>query len=232
MKTLKGLTRYRFPIFPTEEKSYFKLFRLVILISMVSACNDKSQSDLPSTRVDKSNLSASSGSNRLSSGVIDAGLSTLYLENFSDTSKNQLARLLSDQSHKKLVFQFYKLKDGRLTLVAFAGKQNNRDFSANYQILGIVNDSPVEDIGDKEVFLGDQKLDNDSGFKLLKEAVNTESKSDSSNNYVIFTPELKRFSASGSYVVEFSITFTNSLRDLNSQILPVSRAKLNPSPPY
>lgn len=232
MKTLKGLIHYKFYSRPTSIKYSLALFKVVVLITILIGCNDKNESDSSSPQVEKSNLSASSGSVRTSASSINSGLSSLYLENFSDTSKNQLARLLSDQSYKKLIFQFYKLKNGRLTLVAFAGKQNNKDFNPNYQILGLVDDIVVQDIGDKEVFLGDQKLDNDSGFKLLKESVNTESKNDSSKNYVIFTPQLKRFSASGSYVVEFSIAFTNSLRDLSSQILPVSGGKLNPSPPY
>lgn len=206
-----------------------KFLRLVILITLLSACNDKSQSDFPAP-IEKSGLSASSGGNGLSSGSVNPGLSTLYLENFADTSKNQLARLLADPSYKKLIFQLYKLKNGRLTLVAFAGKQNNKDYSPRYQVLGVADDI-VQDIGDKEVFLGDQKLEDDM-FKLLKESLNTVARNDSTKNYVIFTPELKRFSASGAYVVEFSITFANSIADLSSQILPASRGKLNPSPPY
>ena len=102
----------------------------------------------------------------------------------------------------------------------------------NFHVLNWVDDVAVQDIEGKEVFLGDQKLDNDDSFKMLKAAINKGSKKDESQNYVVFTPELKRFTADGKYVIEYSIHFTSSLVDFSNQILPVSRGRLNPSPPY
>lgn len=231
MKILKGLLNYKFNSCPAQKLSLAFLVLFLSLLIGIS-CNEKNEYDSQPVGIEPANLSASTGSTGTESKAFSTGLGNLYLENFNDPSRNQLAKLLSNESYKKLVFQFYKLKNGRLTLVAFAGKLNNKDYNPNYQVLGIVDDVIVQDIEDKEVFLGDQKLDNDAGFKLLKDAINQGSKNDTSKNYVIFTPELKRFSASGTYVVEYSINFTNSLRGFSNQTLPVGSRRLNPSPPY
>jgi hypothetical protein len=99
-------------------------------------------------------------------------------------------------------------------------------------VLNWVDDVVVQDIEDKEVFLGDQKLATDADFKMLKDAINKGSKNDSTKNYVVFTPELTRFSADGKYVIEYSIRFTSSLVGFGTQLLPPGSSRLHPSPPY
>ena len=163
---------------------------------------------------------------------VSSALGNLYIENFNDPARNQLAKLLCDDSYKKLIFQTYKLKDGRLTLVVFAGKQNEKEFNPYFHVLNWVDDAVVEDMQDKEVFLGDHRLNDDKEFKLLKDAINKGPKNDTSRNYIVFTPELKQFSNDRKYVIEYSIRFTSSLDGFASQILPAGSARLHPSPPY
>jgi len=230
MKTSKDYKNYKFYSFLASPTFFASL--LAGLLYFAASCNDKNEIGSRSTGLEQASLSASSGKEGTESKAISSTLGTLYLENFNDPARNQLAKLLSNESYKKLVFQFYKRKDGRLTLVAFAGKLNNKDFNPNYQILGIADDAIAEDIDDTEVFLGDQKLENDGGFKMLKEAINQGTTNDTSKNYVIFTPGLKRFSPDGASVIEFSITFAGSLVGLSASIIPAGSRRLNPSPPY
>jgi hypothetical protein len=230
MKTLKGLINYKpygFPalqIFPTSIALYLLLF-----ISF--SCNEKDESG-SQAGMETASLNASSGKGGVETKSLSSTLGNLYLVNFNDTAKNQLTRLFSDESYNKLTFQTYKLKNGQLTLAVFAGKQNSKEFNPDFQVLGFVDDIVIQDIEDKEVFLGDQKLDNDTGLKMLKEAINVGSKNDSTKNYVIFTPELKRFSTAGNYVIEYSIRFTSSLEEFKNQLLSPASGRLNPSPPY
>jgi hypothetical protein len=207
------------------------VFLLCMIVSTIIgiSCADKDEGDAQPLQVSPAVSAERDG---IEAKSVSSALGNLYIENFNDPSRNQLAKLLCEESYKKLIFQFYKRKDGRLTLVAFAAKQNGKEFNPYYHVLNWVDDAAVQDIEDKEVFLGDQKLDNDASFKLLKDAINKGSKNDDFQNYIVFTPELKRFSTDGKYVVEYSIHFTHSLADFNSQILPVSRGRLNPSPPY
>lgn len=230
MRTLKGPLNY-LNSWPTPKNTSF-LFVMFFFCFGGLSCRDKDESYSQPLAMDNSRLSASTESLGTQFEDPSTGLFNLYLENFRDAKRNQLTGLLSEENYKKLVFQFYRLRDGRLTLAAFAGKQNDKNFNPNYQILRIVDDEPIEDIEGKEVFLGSQVLENDALFKTLKDAVNEGSKNDTSKNYVLFTPELKRFSESGNYVIEYSIRFTNSLQGLSSQILPVRSGRLNPSPPY
>lgn len=231
MKLLKGSKNYKLDSYPFCN-SVATLVALFFILLAGPSCNEKDEFNSHPLTIEKSNLSASTDGVSSQSESAGNGLVNLYLENFHDPARNQLAKLLSDENYKKLIFQFYKLRSGRLTLVAFAGKQNDKEFNPDYQILGLVDENAVADIEGKEVFLGNQILDNDAVFKMLKNSINQGSKNDTSKNYVIFTPEIKRFSASGGYVVEFTIRFTNSLRDFSSQILPVGGGRLNPSPPY
>lgn len=231
MKILRGSMNYTFCSCPPPTNTLFVLILLFLSVAG-SGCQDKDESNSDPLAIEKSHLSASTESVGTQSEVAGTGLFNLYLENFQDPKRNQLARLLSEENYKKLIFQFYRLRDGRLTLAAFAGKHNGKGFNPDYQILKIADDTAIEDVVGKEVFLGSQVLDNDALFKTLKNAVNEGSKNDTSKNYVLFTPQLKRFSESGSYVIEYSIRFTNSLQGLSSQILPVSSGRLNPSPPY
>ena len=232
MKTLKGLIDYQLYSFPAL-KILSASFALYLLSFMSLSCNDKDEYGSQSG-AETASLNASSGKGRIATKSISTTLGNLYLENFHDTTKNknQLARLLSDESYNKLTFQTYKIKNGQLTLVVFAGKQNSKEFNPHFQVLGLVDDIVIQDMEDKEVFMGDQKLDNDTAFKMLKDAVNVGSKNDSTKNYVIFTPELKRFSTAGNYVIEYSIRFTSSLDEFKSQLLSPPSGKLNPSPPY
>jgi hypothetical protein len=230
MKTSKDIKNYKFYSFQAAQRSFTSL--LIGFLFIGPACNDKNEINSQPNGLEQARLSESSKQEHTESKAISSTLGTLYLENFNDPARNQLAMLLSNASYKKLVFQFYKLKDGRITLVAFAGKLNGKDFNPNFQVLGVVDDAGFQDIDNAEVFLGDQKLENDAGFQMLKEAVNQGSKNDTSKNYVIFTPELKRFSPEGASVIEFSINFVPSLTDLSASIIPVGSRKLNPSPPY
>ncbi|NEU07908.1 hypothetical protein GZH53_06250 [Flavihumibacter sp. R14] len=227
MKIFKGSISYRSDGFPTK---VFLLLCSIISFTIIGiSCNDKNEGD---SQPLQASLSSSAEKGQVESKSVSSGLGNLYIENFNDPSRNQLAKLLADENYKKLVFQFYQRKDGRLTLVAFAAKQNGKEFNPYFHVLNWVDDVAVQDIEGKEVFLGDQKLDNDASFKMLKDAINKGSKKDESHNYVVFTPELKRFTADGKYVIEYSIHFTSSLVDFSNQILPVSRGRLNPSPPY
>ena len=230
MKILKDFKKHEFYCFRASRSFFSSL--LIAILFIESGCTDKNEINSRSGELEQANLSASSGKPGTESKDINSSLGTLYLENFNDPERNQLARLLTNENYKKLVFQFYKRKDGRLTLVAFAGKLNDKDFNPDYQVLGIADDAGEQSLDNVEVFLGDQKLENDAGFKMLKEAINQGSKNDTSKNYVIFSPELKRFSPEGASVIEFSISFVSSLDGLNASIIPVGSRKLNPSPPY
>lgn len=231
MKILKGVMNYKLYSCPLSN-SFLVLLALLFILPAGLSCNDKNEYNSQAPAIEKAGLSASSGVVNSQSKSVSTGLVNLYLENFHDPERNQLAKLLSDENYKKLIFQFYRLRSGRLTLAAFAAKQNDKEFNPNYQILGLVDENVVADIDGKEVFLGNQILDNDAVFKMLKNSINQGSKNDTAKNYVIFTPEIKRFSAYGSYVIEFTIRFTNSLRDFSNQTLPVGGGRLNPSPPY
>ncbi|MBC7914167.1 MAG: hypothetical protein H7Y07_08590 [Pyrinomonadaceae bacterium] len=215
---------------PSQKHYLFLLTVTVLFLSGVS-CNDKNEADSVSPNGE---LSASINSPSGDVGKsISSALRIMYLENFNDQSRNQLAKLVCDENYKKLIFQFYTTKNGDLTLVAFAAKPNSKDFNPDYQILGVVNDAVAVDIQDKEVFMGDQKLDYNSGFKELRDAVNKGSKNDTTKNYIIFTPDLKRFTTrSPSFVIEFSITFSSTLKGLDPHITGKGFVKLNPSPPY
>lgn len=205
---------------------------LVLAFSFGISCNKSNDIEAEPLGIDQSNLRASTGVEEVTTGSVSTRLKTLYLENFNDQSRNQLSKLLSDESYKKLVFQNYLLRNGQFTLVAFAVKQNGKDFNPQYQVLGVVNDDLGQDISDKEVFFGDQKLESSNGFQELKSAINEGTKNDSSKNYVIFIPQLKLLQGSRSYVIEYSINYTHTLDDLDVQILPVRSTRLNPSPPY
>lgn len=231
MKTLKGLVSHRHSNgLPT--KSCFIFLMTIVVFTIGFSCQDN-DIEPQTPGIEHSNLRASTGVGGVSDeNTSNTNLKTLYLENFSDPSKNQLAKLLSNENYKKLIFQSYLTRNGQLTLVAFAAKQNGKDFNPDYQVLGVIDDNPGQDLQDKNVFLGDQKLESSSGFQLLKDAVNTRSKNDTLKNYVIFSPELKLIPGSRSYVVEYSINFINSLDGFAAQILPRSSTRLNPSPPY
>ena len=227
MKITKGPFRYS-----SRRLLLRRSFQLCAVIAFLIAgvrCDDQGDND---SQPVQASLGASAPNEGIESQSFSSALGNLYIENFHDPSRNQLAKLLCEESYKTLLFQFYKLKNGRLTLVAFAGKQNNKDFNPYFHVLNWVDDAVVQDIEDKEVFLGDQKLTTDGDFRMLKDAINKGSKNDSSKNYVIFTPELKRFSADGKYVIEYSIRFTSSLEGFASQILPAGSGRLHPSPPY
>ena len=226
MRIIKGLVSYSSYGFPLKRLLWICVIYLFFIIG-ISCERNESESYLQNA-----NIGTASGNGEVEPMSVSPALGNLYLENFNDPSKNQLVKLLCDDSYKSLVFQFYKLKNGRLTLVAFASKPNGKDFNPYFHILKWVDDTIVQDIDDKEVFLGDQRLDISGDFKMLKEAVNKGSVNDSSKNYIVFTPELKRFSADGNYVIEYSFRFTNSLEGFASQILPAGAGRLHPSPPY
>jgi hypothetical protein len=204
------------------------MFPVFVILAGVS-CNDHQESDaLPEGIVQNGQNKLASTSGVISQSI-NTGLSSMYLLNFSDTSKNQLRRLLSDENYKKLFFQTYLTKNGKFTLVAFAGKQNGKEFNPNYEVLNLIDDHGTQDLQDKEVFLGDQTLA-DEGFNMLKDALNTGSRNDRSKDYVVFTPELKRFGQS--YVIEYSIRFTSTVEQFDISLLPARSGRLNPSPPY
>jgi hypothetical protein len=230
MEKINGLLNYR-PYRVASQKYHLFLLIFILLVFGGIGCNDKNEAESVSPIGGlKASINSPSGDVGKS---INSALRIMYLENFNDQSRNQLAKLVCDENFKKLIFQFYTTKNGDLTLVAFAAKQNGKEFNPDYQILGIVNDAVAEDIQEKEVFLGDQKLEYNSGFKVLQEAVNKGSKNDSTKNYIIFTPELKRLTPRGpSFVIEFSITFSSTLKGLDPHITGKGFVKLNPSPPY
>ncbi|MBC7914457.1 MAG: hypothetical protein H7Y07_10085 [Pyrinomonadaceae bacterium] len=230
MKKIRGLLDYRLYWVSSKKHCLFLLTIIILFIGGIS-CNDKNEANSVSPYGELSaNTNSPSGDVGKS---INSALRIMYLENFNDQSRNQLAKLVCDENYKKLIFQFYTTKSGDLTLVAFAAKQNSNDFNPNYQILGVINDAVASDIQDKEVFMGDQKLEFNSGFKELRDAVNKGSKNDSTKNYIIFTPDLKRLTPRGpSFVIEFSITFSSTLKGLDPQITSKGFVKLNPSPPY
>ena len=106
----------------------------------------------------------------------------------------------------------------------------------HFWLLGLVDGSVIEDIHDKEVFMGDQKLENSTGLQTLKDAINKGSSNDSTKNYIVFTPVLKKFSSpnlvTNTYVVEIVVSFSNTLKGLDPHVSGKSPIKLNPSPPY
>lgn len=228
MKILKGLLI-------VVDKSLLPKKYLLILIFPVFvfliglSCNDKQESDPGSIGIGQNKLNKFAATDGSVTQSISSSLSSIYLLNFNDTAKNQLSKLISDESYKKLFFQSYLTKNGQLTLVAFAGKQNGKEFNPAYQVLGLVNDHSTQDLQDKEVFLGDQTLSGNV-FEMLKDAINKDSRNDTTKNYVVFSPELKAFG--NAFRVEYSIRFTNTLEGFDIQLLPSSTGRLNPSPPY
>jgi len=227
MKILKGSASYGYHSRPL--KAVLLILAVITTLFIGVRCDDNDDSE---TRTLQSTLSASGDGGSVETKSLSSALGNLYIENFNDPERNQLAKLLCEESYKKLVFQFYKLKNGRLTLVVFAGKQNGKEFNPYFHVLNWVDDTVVQDIEDKEVFLGDQTLDSGGDFKMLKDAINKGSRNDTSKNYVILTPELKRFSKDGKYVIEYSVRFTSTLEGFASQILPTRSGRLHPSPPY
>lgn len=222
-----------FPNFPGNRlipKKYALVFLCSFFIFIGLSCNDKEETDQAAGSIESNSINklAATGAGAANQ-AISTGLSSVYLLNFNDPAKNQLNSLFSDDSYKKLFFQTYISKSGQLTLAAFAGKQNGKEFSLSYQILGVVNDHSSQDLQDKQVFLGDQVLSGPT-FEMLKAAVNKDSKNDTTKNYVVFSPELKAFD--NGFRVEYSIRFTNTLEGFDIQLLPSNAGRLNPSPPY
>lgn len=228
MKALNGLTNFQGNLFIPKQNLLILLFPFLVLVTVLS-CNDKEESDPGLASIEQNKINKLAGTDGSVSQAISSGLSSLYLLNFNDPDKNQLSSLISDENYKKLFFQTYLTKSGQLTLVAFAGKQNGKEFNPNYQVLGLVNDHSTQDLQDKEVFLGDQTLSGNV-FETLKDAINKDSRNDTTKNYVVFSPELKAFG--NGYRVEYSIRFTNTLQGFDIQLLPGSSGRLNPSPPY
>jgi hypothetical protein len=228
MKILKGFLNLRGNSVLPKKYLLILLFPLFVFLIGVN-CNDKQESDPGPIGIEQNKLNKLAATDGSVTQSISSGLSSMYLLNFNDTAKNQLSRLISDESYKKLFFQSYLTKNGQLTLVAFAGKENGKEFNPGYEVLGLVNDHGTQDLRDKEVFLGDQTLAG-NGFKMLKDAINKDSRNDTTKNYVVFSPELKRFG--NSYIVEYSIRFTNTLDGFDVQLLPARSGRLNPSPPY
>ena len=211
-------------------KKYLLIFLFPVLVILIGlSCNDKQESDPGTVGIEQNKLNKLAATEGAVTQSISSGLSSMYLLNFNDPDKNQLRSLISDENYKKLFFQSYLTKNGQLTLVAIAGKQNGKEFNPAYQVLGLVNDHGTQDLQDKEVFLGDQILSGNV-FDLLKEAINKDSRNDTTKNYVVFSPELK--AVGNGYRVEYSIRFTNTLVGFDIQLLPTSSGRLNPSPPY
>ncbi|WP_026898717.1 hypothetical protein [Daejeonella oryzae] len=226
MKILKRLVNNTIYCLPNTKWILILIIYACLLFSGFS-CNDDNSFAPVQANNEEANPNFSDGDGQPKSESV---LRIMYLTNFNDPDKNQLAQLLCNENYKKLVFQFFKNREEKLTLAAFAGKLNDKGYNPNFQILNVVDDIIVEDIQGKEVFLGELEMENNSAFKLLKESLNKGAKNDTTKNYILFTPTLRPYSARR-YTVEFTIRFTNSLRGLDSQLLPGS-FKLNPSPPY
>lgn len=228
MKNLKGFRKL--PDISILPEKYLLIASFAALLFIGVRCNDKQETVPAPAGLEQNNkFNKIAGTDGSSTQSISSGLTSMYLLNFNDPAKNQLSSLISDESYKKIFFQSYLTKTGQLTLVAFAAKQNGKEFNPNYAILGLVNDHGTQDLQDKEVFLGDQTLSG-SAFEMLKDAINKDSRNDTTKNYVVFSPELKPFGKS--YVVEYTIRFTNTLDGFDIQLLPSSSGRLNPSPPY
>ena len=84
--------------------------------------------------------------------------------------------------------------------------------------------------------MGDQKLEHSTRLQTLKVAINKGLRNDSTKNYIVFTPVLKKFSSpnliTNTYVIEIVVSFSNTLKGLDPNVSGKSPIKLNPFPPY
>ncbi|MEO8794989.1 MAG: hypothetical protein ABI390_05945, partial [Daejeonella sp.] len=81
---------------------------------------------------------------------------TYYINN--KQSNRELEKLLKGNI-EKIVFRLFKEKNGELSLVAYSGKKNHRDFNTGNAIkMNVYPAGNKLDISNQEVFLGDLEI--------------------------------------------------------------------------
>jgi hypothetical protein len=157
---------------------------------------------------------------------------TFYIKNFRENgeSKSELEKLL-DYNTEKIVFRLLQERGGAMSLVAFSGKKNHKNFRDGAILKLNVHPSASRlDITNREVFLGDQEISekNDQTkakeISILQALVNQKDQ-----EYIIVSP-LEIDAVEKNIVYEFFTT--NDLRGFHTSAIGKLIIKPNPSPPY
>lgn len=172
---------------------------------------------------------------------LTADFRILFLRNYSKPDSNQLENLLNNPTAsdkaKKIVFQFFHDSINELTLTAYAGKLNHKNFNTfPYRpILEVSKFAPATkvDIINQNVSLSDQEIskkDYDGKDRLmwLENHVNM-----SGFEYITFTPKLQIIDNRTYVVYEIGYWKKDDFDKNGVAFVAPSRSgyDLNPSPP-
>ncbi|MBC7914458.1 MAG: hypothetical protein H7Y07_10090 [Pyrinomonadaceae bacterium] len=157
---------------------------------------------------------------------------TFYIKNFRENgnSKSELEKLL-DYKTEKIVLRLLQERGGAISMVAFSGKKNHKNFRDGVILKLNVHPSGAKlDITNREVFLGDQEISekNDETkvkeISILKALINQKDQ-----EYIIINP-LEIDAVEKNIVYEF---FTKpDLIGFSTSGIGKLAIKPNPSPPY
>ena len=151
-----------------------KIFLLLIpTFFFIINCNNNSTSKVRSAEIKDSTVNRGSiiDSDQIFKSRIRTKLDTLILYNYRGNP--QLKKVLIDASlHEKLIFQFYKLSNNKLTLAVWPSRHRNQGVDPmQVQILTNWHTS-ILNIAHEAIFLGDQQIKDTTQFNFLKGIVN------------------------------------------------------------
>ncbi|MCY7421466.1 MAG: hypothetical protein LH478_06945 [Chitinophagaceae bacterium] len=174
--------------------------------------------------------------------IFNPAFNILFLRNYnSKPDSNQLEMFLTKLNNKPqlVVFQFFHTDQNELTLAAFGGKQNHRDFD-KYPFVPILEVSDWQpskkiDLTGKNVFFSNQEIGKKQGkgpdpLKVLESIINKPGYA-----YITFTPRLIPGDEPNKYFIVYDIGYMNSLPTAAihaaGAVISSLSLSLNPSPP-
>ena len=223
------------------EKSLNNRMRLagaLIIALQMTACNSKEKEVI----IAPAQTNVAKRENVAAKDIFSPAFKILFLRNYnSKPDSNQLEMFLTKLNNKPqlVVFQFFHNDQNELTLAAFGGKQNHKDFD-KYPFVPILEVSdwiPKNkiDLSNKNVFLNNQEIGKKEGkgadpLKVLESKINKPGFA-----YITFTPRLVPDNEPNKYFIVYDIGYMNSLPTAaihaGGAIISSLDLSLNPSPP-